>query len=480
MKQTGHIRRLSPSASKHLKSLAAFYNQTGDSEPTPAAETYREMLARCYRRLIPSSASVLEVGCGSGRLLSHLSVRRRTGVDVSEKQIQKARARIPDGCFYVQSGEELSMDETFDYIIVSDTANYAADLQKFLTQLHNVSRAETRLIVNFYNTLWRPILSLATILRLKEREPQSNWLASSDLRTFLDLAEWELLKTSSHILLPVKFFGLEKQINRYLAPLLPPLCLTVFCVARPRPPRPSQPLSVSVVIPARNEAGNIEAAVRRTPQMGTGTELIFVEGGSSDGTWEEMQRVAQTLPDRNIRYIRQLGRGKGDAVRAGFAQATGDVLMILDADLTVPPEDLPKFYNIIATGHAEFGNGTRLIYPMEEKAMRFLNLCVNKAFSLLFTWLLEQPVTDTLCGTKALRRSDYERLAANRTDFEEFDPFGDFDLLFGAGKLNLKISDVAVRYAERTYGSTNISRWQHGWLLIRMAWFAARKIKFSK
>ncbi|MDP4624584.1 MAG: bifunctional class I SAM-dependent methyltransferase/glycosyltransferase family 2 protein, partial [Akkermansiaceae bacterium] len=375
---------LSPSAANHLKTTADFYNQVA-CQMTRSAQTYRNMLAACYKRLIPASASVLEVGCGGGDLLSRLSVRKPTGVDLSEKQLQRARQQIPDGNFHLQAGEELSLDGVFDHIVVSDTANHAADVQRLFQQLHSVSRSDTRLVVNIYNTLWRPVLSLAAMLGLKSREPASNWLSDTDLRSFLELAGWETLKTSAHILLPVKCFGLEILINRYLAPLLQPLCLTIFCVARPRPPRPMESLTVSVIIPARNEAGNIEAAIRRTPRMGAGTEILFVEGGSSDETWEEMQRVARAYPDSNIRCFRQPGHGKGDAVRTGFAQATGEVLMILDADLTTPPEDLPKFYDVIASGHAEFANGVRLVYPMEEKAMQFLNMCANKAFSLLFT-----------------------------------------------------------------------------------------------
>jgi glycosyltransferase involved in cell wall biosynthesis len=212
--------------------------------------------------------------------------------------------------------------------------------------------------------------------------------------------------------------------------------------------------------------------------MGAGTELIFVEGHSKDETWAAIQQVAADNPQRKIKILQQTGRGKGDAVRAGFAVATGDVLMILDADLTMPPEELPKFYDVIASGRAEFANGVRLVYPMEEEAMQFLNLCANKAFGIIFTWLLGQPVKDTLCGTKVLTRAHYERIAGNRAYFGDFDPFGDFDLLFGAAKLNLKIADVPIRYRERTYGTTNIQRWKHGWLLLRMVMFAARKLKF--
>jgi glycosyltransferase involved in cell wall biosynthesis len=252
----------------------------------------------------------------------------------------------------------------------------------------------------------------------------------------------------------------------------------VFIVGRPERTTAARALTVSVVIPARNEAGNIAAAVARTADMGAGTELIFVEGHSRDDTWAQIQKVAAENPQRKIKILQQTGKGKGDAVRAGFAVATGDILMILDADLTMPPEDLPKFYEVLASGRAEFANGVRLVYPMDEKAMQFLNLCANKSFGLIFTWLLGQPVKDTLCGTKVLSRAHYDSVAANRAYFGDFDPFGDFDLLFGAAKLNLKIADVPIRYRERTYGTTNIQRWKHGVLLLRMVLFAARKVKF--
>jgi glycosyltransferase involved in cell wall biosynthesis len=287
------------------------------------------------------------------------------------------------------------------------------------------------------------------------------------------------VKHDNRILSPFKAFGLGTLINRWLAPLLPWFCLSDFIVARPVVAQAlRKELSVSVVIPARNEAGNIEAAVLRTPMMGAGTELIFIEGHSTDNTWAEIQRVKAAYPQCNIKLLQQSGKGKGNAVREAFAVATGDVLMILDADLTMPPEELPKFYEVIASGRAEFANGVRLVYPMDEKAMQFLNLCANKIFGILFTWMLGQAVKDTLCGTKVMTRSHYNIIAANRAYFGDFDPFGDFDLLFGAGKSSLKIADVPIRYRERTYGSTNIQRWSQGWLLLRMVLFAARKLKF--
>lgn len=462
---------------QHLEKMRTFF----DAAPTAsnsARAYYHRQLAHYYNLAIPADASVLEIGCGAGELLAQLHARRKVGIDLSPVQIAAARQRLPDAEFHVQAGEALDLTERFDYIVISDTLNLAADVQELLERLHRVSHPETRLVFNFYSTLWRPLLRLGEFLGIRPAQPQSSWITETDVRNFLQLASWSPLTSQSRLLFPLRALGIESLANRWLAPVLSWFCLTTFCVARPVRSAATTPRSVSVIIPARNEAGNIEAAVLRTPEMGAGTELIFVEGHSRDDTWAEIQRVQRAYPERKIKIMQQTGRGKGDAVRLGFAAATGDLLMILDADLTMPPEELPKFYDVLATGRAEFANGVRLVYPMDEKAMQFLNLCANKTFGVIFTWLLGQPVKDTLCGTKVLSRAHYERIAANRAHFGDFDPFGDFDLLFGAAKLNLKIADVPIRYKERTYGSTNIHRWSHGWLLLRMVLFAARKLKF--
>jgi glycosyltransferase involved in cell wall biosynthesis len=296
-----------------------------------------------------------------------------------------------------------------------------------------------------------------------------------------NLAGWEVIKHQERILAPVPALGLDRLANRYLAPLLGGLCLTMFTVARPAPQQSAARLarSVSVIVPARNEAGNIPAAVRRIPRMGERTEIIFIEGHSKDDTWEAIEEAVRNNPHLEIKAMRQTGKGKGNAVREAMEAASGDVVMILDADLTMPPEELPKFYEVLARNRAEFANGVRLVYPMEDEAMRFLNLCANKFFGVAFSWALGQPIKDTLCGTKALFRSDYLRIAANRSHFGDFDPFGDFDLIFGADRLQLKIADVPIRYRNRTYGTTNIQRWRHGLLLLRMLLLAVRKIKLG-
>jgi SAM-dependent methyltransferase len=468
---------VSPITKAHLNQLREHYER--QSELSKAALAYREMLANYYNLLIPKNASVLEVGCGNGELLSRLNGSRKCGVDLSTSQVERAKTNVPDGQFYVQAAEELALPgQTFEYIVLSETLNLAVDVQLVLERVKTVSSLGTRLLVNVYSALWRPLISLATSLGLRSRHPESNWLSKQDIVQLLYLTGWELVRSEARLLCPVRLAGLENLINGFLGPLLSPACLSLFMVARPISNQRGEEKSVSVVIPARNEAGNIEAAVARTPTMGIWTELIFVEGNSTDETWEVIQQVKEKHPNRPIKILQQKGKGKGDAVRTGFAAAEGDILMILDADLTVPPEELPKFYDAIVSDACEFANGSRLVYPMEKKAMQFLNLCANKTFGILFSWLLGQPIKDTLCGTKVLTKADYQRIAENRSYFGDFDPFGDFDLLFGASKLNFKILDLPIRYKERVYGQTNIQRWKHGWLLLNMVVFAAAKLKF--
>jgi glycosyltransferase involved in cell wall biosynthesis len=300
----------------------------------------------------------------------------------------------------------------------------------------------------------------------------------------MKLSGFEVVHHRQVVLLPLKIPFFSTFLNRYLIHL-PPFswfALSNIVIARPDPTRDKSDYratsSVSVIIPARNEAGNIESILKRTPDLGYQTELIFVEGHSDDGTFETIKHIIEQFTDRKCKLFRQTGTGKGDAVRLGFEQAAGDILMILDADMTMPPEDLSRFYNAIIGGRGEFINGVRLVYPLEDQAMRFFNILGNKFFSLAFSWLLGQPIKDSLCGTKVLWKRDYEMIDSNRDYFGKFDPFGDFDLLFGAAKLNRKIVEMPIRYRSRTYGNTNISRWRHGWMLLKMVVFAAKRVKF--
>jgi hypothetical protein len=405
------------------------------------------------------------------------------GVDFSREMIQWAARRHPELRFIQADAHGLPLREAFDVVILSDLVNDLWDVQAALEEVARLATPRTRIVLNVYSRLWEVPLEISHRLGLSKPTLYQNWLTVDDLESLLALAGSEVIRSWPEVLFPLPVPLLSAFCNRILVRFWPfsELGLTNFIVARPRPradPSAEEP-RVSVIVPARNEAGNIPAIFARTPEMGRGTELIFVEGHSKDGTFEAIEAAIAANPERPSMLLRQSGSGKGDAVRLGFSCANGDILMILDADLTVPPEALPRFYLALVRGSGELINGVRLVYPMEKQAMRFLNLIGNKAFSLAFTWLLGQPVKDTLCGTKVLWKADYERIAADRAYFGDFDPFGDFDLLFGAAKQNLKIVDLPVRYRERTYGTTNIQRWRHGWLLLKMVWFAFRRMKLA-
>jgi len=435
------------------------------------------------RFLIPKNARVLEIGCGIGDTLAALEPAYGVGIDFSPALIDVARSRHPEFRFVVGDAENsetiASVEGPFDYILVLDTIGSLDDCQKFLEQLHPLCTRETRVIIGHFSHFWQPVLRFAEWIGQRMPVPEQNVLSAADIQGLQNLANFDQVKGEQRVLMPVSLFGIGRLINKFISilPVFRFFALRHYSVCRSWQAARENLKSATVVIPARNERGNIEPAVQRLPQFCDDIEIIFIEGHSKDGTYEEMERVKAAYPDKDIKLMRQPGKGKADAVFTAYDVARGDVLMILDADLTMPPEQLPKFWDAIATGKGEFINGSRLVYPLEEDAMRFLNLIANKIFSYLFSWLLNQRYTDTLCGTKVMRRSDYYRLRDGKAYFGDFDPFGDFDLIFGSSKLNLKSIDMPIRYAARAYGETQISRFRHGVMLLRMVVFAFFKIK---
>jgi SAM-dependent methyltransferase len=455
-------------------------------EPRWIQRAFHSQLTRWFKRRIPENERVLELGCRQGTLLAALSPSSGLGLDKSPRMIEEARRRHADRPslrFAEIDFESTATREAFDYIVLNYTAGYLSDIQQTLTLLHGAAHPRTRLVITTLNHLWLAPLKWGQWLGLVTPQPPSNWLSTTDLEGLLDLAGWDLIECETIQLCPFHIPLLAPFLNRMVVrlPFFRGLGMTQTFVARPRMPvaLPRQ-LRCSVIVPARNEAGNIRAALDRIPVLGAGTEVVFVEGNSRDDTWEVIQReVARYSGPHVVRAIQQPGKGKWDAVRAGFEIAQGEVLVIQDADLTAPPEDLPKFFEVITTGAAEFANGSRLVYPMDERAMRLLNFFGNKFFATALSYVLGQPVKDSLCGTKMLLRSDYERLRMRIAELGDFDPFGDFNLLFGASLMRLKIRDVPVRYKERTYGDTNISRFSHGWLLLKMTAFGLLHIKWK-
>jgi hypothetical protein len=478
-------RTTDPAYHEYQAKRIRFWDNHAQRRDTAPASYYHHRLEQVYRFLIPPRVSVIELGSGNGDLLATLDPKRGVGVDFSPTNVALARERHPNLEFIEGDVHELELNEKFDYVILSDIANDLFDVQDVLLRVVDLCHPGTRVVLNVFNRLWHAPIALGRALGLARPILRQNWLSVPDLRNLLRIAGFEEISTSGQILFPIRVPVLSEFLNRMIVKIWPfsRLALTHFIVARPDPFRHGgtvpKDASVSVVVPARNEAGHIEEILQRVPKMGSRTEILFVEGNSTDDTAEVIRRVVDDLSDPDIRWYTQPGRGKGDAVRHGYGHATGEILMILDADMTVAPEDLPRFFDAITSGAGEFVNGVRLVYPMEDEAMQFLNYLGNKMFGVTFTWLLGQPVKDTLCGTKVLTRESYDLIAANRSYFGDFDPFGDFDLLFGAAKLNLKIVDIPIRYRQRRYGTTNIDRWRHGALLLRMAVFAARKLRFT-
>ena len=481
---------LSPLARAARDEVRAFYetHHTQIARSREARSYYYDYLGRVLKARIAPGQRVLEIGCGSGDLLASVSPSFGVGIDLSPKAVSAARARHPELHFFEGDAcETATLAQArgpFDVILIVNTITFLGDVRRLFDALHHVSHSKTRIIIYNYSRLWQPVLRLAEVLGLKQAQPPESWIPQEEVRTMLHLSDWDMVREDRQIVFPIYIPLLSALLNRWIGhlPLFDEFSLMFGIIARPRLMRhagsmKSEP-SVSVVIPCRNEEGHIAPMVARLPTLPPNSEYIFVEGRSKDGTEAAIHLAIANNPDKPLRFLKQTGKGKGDAVRLGFGAARGEVLAILDSDMGVAPEDLPSFVSVLARGQAEFVNGSRLVYPMAGKAMRFLNLLANKFFAALFSWILGQNCRDTLCGTKVLYRSDYERIAANRAYFGDFDPFGDFDLLFGASRLNLHIADLAVRYHEREYGETNINRFAHGLLLLRMSAFASRKLKF--
>ncbi len=475
-----------------LEEVRRFYddNHEGLERARRARRYYYGCLERVLAARIQAGSRVLDIGCGAGHMLAALRPSRGVGIDVSARAIATARSLHAGEALHFFEGDGASpkllaeAGGPFDAIVMVNVVTHLSDVQAAVEALHGVSHPRTRLFIYSYSRLWQPLLRLAELLKLKYEQPPESWLPPEEVAHMLALADFEVIRRDREILLPVGVPLLSDLLNRSVGhlPVIEQLALMYALVARPAPQRfararSSRP-STSVIIPCRNEAGHIAPLVARLPQLPPNSEFLFVEGHSHDDTEAAIRRAIEANPEKPLRLLKQPGRGKGDAVRRGFSEARGEVLLILDSDMGVAPEDVPRFVEALVRGKGEFVNGSRLVYPMEGRAMRFLNLLANKFFALLFSWLLGQQVRDTLCGTKALYREDYERIAANRAYFGDFDPFGDFDLLFGAARLNLRIVDLAIRYHERRYGETNIARFRHGQLLLRMSLFAARKLKF--
>ena len=449
---------------------------------------YYELLSRLLRFLVEPQKNVLSVRCDTGNVLAAVRPSDGKGVDICAEIVEIARQRNPSFNFAVAFPDQdefhqlFELDENFDYILFNDIGD-TVDVLQALQNLKPLCRRHTRLLVTTYNHFWEPLVTFAEWTGMKVPRVEQNWLSIADIRNLMKLAGFEALETHRIVLLPKWVPLLSAFLNRFCArlPFLNRLCMTQVVVARLLPPPFSkEELSVSVIIPCKDEKGNVEAAVRRIPQLGRETEIIFCDDQSTDGTIEEVMRVRASYRHKQIRLEKGAGICKSKNVWTGFNAATGDILMILDADLTTMPEQLLYFMDVIASGQAEFVNGSRLVYPVSKGAMNTANMLGNKFFSVAFTYLLGQRVKDTLCGTKVLWRSDWQRIRPLLGSWGTEDRWGDYELLFGAAKLNLKILDLPVHYQERIYGSTKMTKvFRNGLIMLKMCWHGFLKLKLG-
>ncbi len=443
---------------------------------------YFGQVRHLLRTIIPAGKRVLQVGCLTPDYLNAVEPSLGLGIDVSPKLVAAAAERFPHLQFRVHENYDVGGQESFDYVLVMDV-NDQVDPIAALRALRPAMNERTRIIVHHYNHLWEPIIRLAEHAGLKFPLPQQNWLSPGDLKNIFTLCDWEWLQVRRAVLLP-KFVPLLSTLaNAFLSrlPVVQHLDMINLTIARPIAPRePVREYSVSVVVPCRNEVGNIAAAIERIPNLGGHTEIIFCDDKSSDGTGDKVRDLQKLNPQRDIKLYDGPGICKALNVWTGFDRAEGDILMILDADLTTMPEELPYFYDAIAGGKAEFVNGTRFIFPMEGAAMRPLNIIGNRFFSAVFSILLGQTISDTLCGTKVLMRRDWPAIRALLGTWGTDDRWGDYALLFGAAKLNLRILDVPVHYQERFSGETKMTgRIRNGLIMLRMCWAAFLRLKLS-
>jgi len=454
-----HQESVAPQRSKWIRANQYFYGR----------------IQRLLRFIVEPNQRVLELRCETGDSLACTKPAYGVGVEISQAMVSCAQADHPELHFLQCDPEELDLNETFDYILfdhIFDTVDILRAFERIRVHCH----ADTQVIVINYNQFWQPLLELATKLGLRSRFVEPNWVSENDIRGFLRLAGFRPVRKHRLMLFPKYIPLLSSFVNDFLArlPGLRRLCLMQVMVARPLvPPRQESDVVVSVVVPCRNEAENIQAAVERIPQMGGHTEILFCDDKSTDGTADAVRRMQQLYPEKNIRLLDGPGICKAENVWTGFRAARGDVLMILDADLTVMPEELPSFLHALLRGHGGFINGSRLVYPMQQMAMKFANIVGNKFFSLVFSFLLDQRIKDTLCGTKVLWRKDWLRLAPYLGTWGIQDLWGDYELLFGASKLHLDIVEVPVHYQERIHGVTKMTKvFSNGWRMLRICWHA--------
>lgn len=445
---------------------------------------YHKSILKFFRMSVPKGARVLELGCATGDLIGKLDSSYGVGVDISNEMIELAREKYPDINFVCEDAERYETTGTFDYIIISGIVGTVENIQVLLEKILRWTTTDTRIFVDFYNPLWYPLIKFGEKIGQKMPEKIKNWLSVDDIENFLYISGYQVIKRKYLMFFPKYIPLITYILNKFIGnlPVIRRFSLNSVVIARPmKPKEKKEELSCSVVITCRDEEGNIEGLVTRIPKMGSNTEIIFVEGHSKDNTVAKIQEMIAKYPEKDIKMLKQKGIGQGDAFRYGYDEAKGDFVIWLEADLTTPPEEAIHFWDTFVNNTGEYVNGSRFIYKMKKSAMPLFNFLGNRFFGVLFTILLKQRFTDTLCGFKGISKKNYIRIRDQIDYFGDFDPFGDFELIFGSIKNNLKVAEIPVHYQPRQYGESKaygqsfFSFMKHAMLLLRMSFIAFRK-----
>jgi ubiquinone/menaquinone biosynthesis C-methylase UbiE len=433
---------------------------------------YYSTIKSFIRRVVPERSRVLEIGCGTGEILASLNPSYGVGIDISAQMVKLATQKFPQHSFIHSPIEDLKLEEKFDYIVMVDVVDHVYDVMDVFKSVYRFCKPTTRVILTTINPWWDPILMLMEKIGAKMPEGPHNFIEKGNLTKILDLMDFSLSYSGYLLLFPKHIPVLSFLANAIGTRLwgLNKMSSVQYMIIEPRPQNTTDlHLGCSVIIPCYNEGGNIQEAIKRVPKMGRETEIVVVNDGSKDDTAQQVRALQNMYP--NLKLVDYSpNRGKGKAVQAGFEASTQEIVMILDADMTVPPEELPRFFSPLNKGLCQFVNGTRMVYPMQSESMRTANLFGNKIFGLIMSFLTQQSLTDTLCGTKALYRKDLKRIKWG------LDRWGDFDLLFGAAKMGSKIMEVPVHYMSRKAGQSKMKSFRHCLHLLRACLLGFREL----
>lgn len=431
---------------------------------------YYTQIQRLLKFLIPPGKSILYFGCYREDVIYSLDASSSVVINEEvDERISKNKSVEFVHCKY----HLYNPQQEYDYIILDTVIGKTENINLLLRNISSACSSHTRIIIHQENYLWRPLLNFAASFGLKKQEKTQNWLSIKDVETYLETAGFESTRVYKKNIFPLKAGFLGPILNHFFStiPVLDFLKLDQFIVGRFNKPftQLKSSSSLSICLTVKDEEHNIEPIVSSLPVLCENQEILFVEGNSTDNTAKEIERMKMLFPHKNIRLIKQPGKGQGDAIHTGFKEAKGEIIILYEGDGTSEPYDIQYFYEAIEAGRFEFIEGSRFVYPLSHKCMPLANKIGNVVFAKWFSFFLNQRTTDVLSGIKAIRKKDYEKIYNTWGFLGIPDPFGDFELLFGSARYGLKIGEIPIRYKPRVFGESKTSVFKHGWYLLKMA-----------